>query len=81
MAVNLEAGEVGILLVIKNRRVIRVEGAPGTDGKGDVTELTEEWKRTYSQSPYGCRPVETIYETQQNPCFMCIGGFQVKVPC
>jgi hypothetical protein len=84
MAVNTGAGEVGILLVIKKRRVIRVEGAQGTDKPGDVTELTEEWKQAYSQSPYGCRRVETIYETDTqspNSCFMCIGGFRVKVPC
>jgi hypothetical protein len=85
MAVNTGAGEVGILLVIKNRRVIRVEGAQGTDGPGDVTDLTEQWKQDYSQSVYGCRPVETIYETKQtqspDECFMIIAGKRIKIPC
>ena len=79
MSVNTAAGEVGILLVIKNRSIVRVEEAAGTEGQ--VSALEAEEKQTYSRSPYGCRKVNTIYETQQNPCFMIIGGFKVKVPC
>ena len=78
----LNTGEVACLLVIKNRRIIRVEEAEGTENK--VTPVADEQKQIYSQSTYGCRPVETIYETDTqspNSCFIIIGGFKVQVPC
>jgi hypothetical protein len=78
----LNAGEVACLLVIKNRRIIRVEEAEGTEG--NVAPLTDEQKQIYSQSSYGCRRVATILETDTqspNSCFIIIGGFKVKVPC
>jgi signal recognition particle GTPase len=84
MAVNTGAGEQGILLVIKNRRIIRVEAGAGIN-PADVTELTEEWKQNYSQSDYGCRPVHMIYQTKQTQspeeCFIIIGGVRIKVDC
>jgi hypothetical protein len=75
----LNSGEVSFLVVIKNRNVERVEEAEGTEGK--VSELRAAEKQAWSQSDYGCRPIETIYETKQNPCFICIGGFRIQVPC
>ena len=75
----LGADEVSFLVVVKNRGIVRVEEAEGTVGQ--VSNVTAEEKQAYSQSAYGCRPVETIYETQQNPCFIVIGGFKVQVPC
>jgi hypothetical protein len=75
----LNAGEVSFLVVIKNRSIVRVEEAEGTIGK--VTPLTAEQKQAYSKSSYGCRTVETIYETQQNPCFIMIGDQRIEVPC
>jgi hypothetical protein len=75
----LNAGEVAVLVVIKNRSVVRVEAAEGTEGK--VSPLTAAEKAAWSHSAYGRRPVETIYETQQNPCFIEIAGFRIEVPC
>lgn len=84
MAVDIGAGEVGILLVIQNRRIVRIEAGAGIKAE-DITDLTEEWKQNYSQSPYGCRPVNMIYQTTQTQspaeCFMIIGGKRIKVPC
>ena len=82
MAVNTGAGEVAVLIVIKNRSIVRVEEAGGTEGA--VSEISAAEKQAYSRSQYGCRPVETIYEHDTlgpNTCFMIIGGFKVKVPC
>ena len=42
MAVNTGAGEVGILLVIKNRRIIRVEAGEGILEKSDADRGVEE---------------------------------------
>lgn len=85
MAVNTAAGEVAILLVIKNRRIFRVEGAEGTNGAGDVTPMTDAEKQAYFKSSYGCKPIETIYETEQTQspteCFMIIGNTRIKIPC
>jgi len=75
----LSAGEVSFLVVVNKRGIVRLEEAPGTEG--NVSSITAEQKQAYSQSTYGCRPVETIYETQQNPCFIIIGNFKVQVPC
>ena len=75
----LNTGEVSFLVVVKNRSIVRIEEAEGT--AGNVSVLAAADKQAYSQSTYGCRPVETIYETQQNPCFILIGGFKVQVPC
>ena len=75
--VQLNPGEVAITLVIRARQIVRVEDAGGTK----VTELSPELKQAYSQSDYGCRPVETIYETRQNPCFMIIGNMRIEIPC
>jgi hypothetical protein len=84
MAVDTAAGEVGILLVIKERRIVRVEAGAGI-ASGDISDFTEEWKKAYSQSAYGCRLVETIYETKQtqspDECFITIGGKRIKIPC
>ena len=84
MAVDTGAGEVGILLVIKNRRIVRIEAGAGIQSE-DITDLTEEWKQNYNKSDYGCRPVNMIYQTKQTQspeeCFVIIGGRRVKVPC
>ena len=84
MAVNTGAGEQGIVLVVKNRRIVRIEAGTGIS-PDDVTELTEEIKQDYAQSDYGCRPVHMIYQTTQTnspqECFITIGGFRIKVNC
>jgi hypothetical protein len=84
MAVDTGAGERGIVLVIKNRRIVRIEPGAGIES-GDITDLTEEWKQNYSQSDYGCRPVHMIYQTKQTQspeeCFIMIGNKKIKVPC
>jgi signal recognition particle GTPase len=84
MAVDTGAGERGIVLVIKNRRIVRIEAGAGINPE-DVTQLTEEWKQDYSQSDYGCRPVHMIYQTTQTnspqECFMLIGNMRIRVPC
>lgn len=79
MAVKTSEGEVAFRVVIKNRRIVRVEEAEGTEGK--VEPLSPEQKDAYDKSAYGCRRLETIYETKQNPCFVCLGGFRIEVPC
>lgn len=82
MAADTKAGEVSVLLIIKNREIVRVEQAPGTEGK--VTPYTAEEKLRFSQSPYGCRPIETIYDhdTQgPNTCYIIIDGYKIEVPC
>lgn len=82
MAANLGAGEVSVLLVIKDRTIVRVEEAPGTEKK--VTPFTPEERRKFSQSAYGCRPIETIYDhdTQgPNTCYIIIDGYKIEVPC
>ena len=79
MAVNTGAGEVAFRVVIKDRRIVRIEEAEGTEGK--VFPLSAEEKDAWDKSTYGCRPLEMIYETKQNPCFICIDGFRIEVPC
>lgn len=86
MAVNPEAGEVGILIIIKNKRIERVEPAQGTEGK--VRKLEPQEKDAlfsrYRQTKYGLRSVEEIYEHDTegpNTCVMYIDGFEIIIPC
>ena len=79
MPVNQAEGEVAFRVVIRNRRFVRVEEVEGTEGK--VLALTDDQKDAYDKSTYGCRPLATMYETKQNPCFVCLGGFKIEVPC
>lgn len=85
MTINTEAGEVRVTLVIKDRVIIGVEEAEVTNGFGKVGELSDAEKQRWARSSYGCRPIETIYETQQTQspteCFIMIGKFKIKVPC
>jgi len=75
-------GEVEIKLVIRGKQIVGVEGL-GSDV--EVTPITPEERKLYEGSPYGLRPVDTLFETEitQSPkrCFMVIGGFKVQVPC
>lgn len=82
MAANLSAGEVSVLLVIRNNTIVRIEEAPGTYGK--ATTFTADEKERFSKSPYGLRPIETIYhhDTQgPNTCYIIIDGIKIEVPC
>jgi hypothetical protein len=75
-------GEVEIKLVISEREIVRVEPI----GSGvEVSAVTDSEHKEFKHSPYGLRPVETVYEVQitQSPtkCYMVIGGYKVQVPC
>jgi hypothetical protein len=75
-------GDVEIKLVIRNREIVDVLPFNGEY----VTALTPEDHREIKQSPYGLRPVDTIYETQvaqsvAPKCYIIIGGYKVQVPC
>ncbi len=73
-----QSGRVEITLVIENREIVDVIRYD----KGEVSDLTSTEKRNFAQSPYGIRPIETIYETQMSsPCYIIIGRKKVPVPC
>ena len=93
MTVNPQAGEVGILIIVKNKRIERVEPAQGTEGK--VRRLQTKDKEAlfskYRGTEYGLRPVLSAEEVKielyehdtqgPNTCFMYIGDFQIEMPC
>jgi len=75
-------GEVEIKLTIRQKQIVGVE-AIGSDI--EVTPITPEERKLYEGSPYGMKPVDTLFETEieqsAKKCFMVIGGFKVRVPC
>jgi hypothetical protein len=66
MTVNPQAGEVGILIIVKNKRIERVEPAQGTEGK--VRRLQTKDKEAlfskYRGTEYGLRPVLSAEEVK-----------------
>lgn len=82
-----QPGDVQILVTINDREIVNVEPAPGYSDL-EVTRLEPPGRKELKRSPYGLRPVETVYEVEVHEhttlgtaCYMVIGGYRVKVPC
>jgi hypothetical protein len=82
LTVNLKPRRVYMIVRIVlhyNTATRRIETVSSPEGR--ATACTDAEKTQFGESKHGLNQVESIFETQQNPCYVVIGATKVEVPC